>query len=343
MRYLVTGSAGFIGFHLARRLLDEGHVVVGYDAVTPYYDQRLKHARHAILGKYGQFTPIVARLEDVDSLRRAGDLAEPDFIVHLAAQAGVRYSIDHPRCYTESNVVGSFNILELSRALKPRHLLLASTSSVYGANEVTPFREDDRTDHPLSYYASTKRAMEGMSHSYAHLFGIPTTCFRFFTVYGPWGRPDMALFKFVDAILNGRPIDVHGNGEMQRDFTYIDDLVEAIAQLMQCSPATGEPLRGGPVADTLSPVAPWRVVNIGGGEPVSLLPFIETVERCLAKKAIRNMIPIQPGEVWSTEADHRLLESLTGFRPRISVDVGVRKFVEWYVGEYHSTTITYAA
>ena len=195
--------------------------------------------------KYGQFTPIVARLEDVDSLQRAGDFAEPDFIVHLAAQAGVRYSIDHPRDYTESNIVGSFNILELARTLKPRHLLLASTSSVYGANEVTPFREDDRTDHPLSYYASTKRAMEAMSHSYAHLFGIPTTCFRFFTVYGPWGRPDMALFKFVDAILNGRPIEVHGNGEMRRDFTYIDDLVEAIAQLIQCNPSTGEPCVAG--------------------------------------------------------------------------------------------------
>jgi UDP-glucuronate 4-epimerase len=343
MRYLVTGSAGFVGFHLTRRLLEEGQSVVGYDALTPYYDVRLKHARHVILERYDRFTPVVARLEDIDALQRAADIAKPDVIVHLAAQAGVRYSLDHPRDYLESNLVGSFNILHLARALRPRHLLLASTSSVYGAHEEMPFAESARTDHPLSFYASTKRAMEAMSHSYAHLFQIPTTCFRFFTVYGPWGRPDMALFKFVDAILNERAIDVHGNGQMLRDFTYIDDLIEAIVRLMDRVPRMGEAQLKGPVADTLSRVAPWRIVNIGGGEPVSLLRFIETVEKCLAKTAMRNLLPIQPGELPSTYADHRLLEALTGYRPRTGIDIGVARFVEWYLDEYSATKMTEAA
>ena len=343
MRYLVTGSAGFVGFHLTRRLLEQGQSVVGYDALTPYYDVRLKHARHAILERYDRFTPVVARLEDIDALQRAADIAKPDVIVHLAAQAGVRYSLDHPRDYLESNLVGSFNILHLARAVRPCHLLLASTSSVYGANEEMPFAEIAPTDHPLSFYASTKRATEAMSHSYAHLFQIPTTCFRFFTVYGPWGRPDMALFKFVDAILNERPIDVHGNGQMLRDFTYIDDLIEAIVRLIDVVPRMGEARLEGPVADTLSRVAPWRIVNIGGGEPVSLLPFIETVERCLGKTAIRNLVPIQPGELPSTYADHRVLEALTGYRPRTGIDIGVARFVEWYLDEYSATKMTEAA
>jgi UDP-glucuronate 4-epimerase len=343
MRYLITGSAGFIGFHLSRRLLAEGHSVVGYDALTPYYDVRLKHARHAILQQYTGFRPIIGRLEDMDALRRAADVAEPEVIVHLAAQAGVRYSIDHPRQYTESNVLGSFNVLELSRGIKPRHLLLASTSSVYGANDVMPFQETSPTDHPLSFYASTKRAMEAMSHSYAHLFGLAVTCFRFFTVYGPWGRPDMALFKFVDAILNDRAIDVHGHGNMTRDFTYIDDLVEAIVRLADQIPQKDKPVTGGVVSDTLSPAAPWRIVNIGGGEPISLLPFIDTVERCLGKTAIRNMVPIQPGELPATYADHRLLEALTDYRPQTSVETGVSRFVEWYVNEYCALTMNEAA
>jgi UDP-glucuronate 4-epimerase len=343
MRSLVTGSAGFVGFHLTRRLLEQGQSVVGYDALTPYYDVRLKQARHAILRRYDGFTPIVARLEDMDELRRAADIAKPDMIIHLAAQAGVRYSIDHPRDYVESNVVGSFNILDLARAVRPRHLLLASTSSVYGANEEMPFAESAPTDHPLSFYASTKRAMEAMSHSYAHLFQIPTTCFRFFTVYGPWGRPDMALFKFVDAILNGRPIDVHGHGNMLRDFTYVDDLVEAIVRLADRVPGGDDPFGDGAVSDSLSPAAPWRIVNIAGGEPVSLLPFIEAIELCLGRPAIRNMVPVQPGELPFTHADHRLLEKLTGYRPQTNIETGVAKFVEWYVNEYSEMTMTAAA
>jgi len=343
MRYLITGSAGFIGFHLAQRLLLDGHSVVGYDALTPYYDVRLKQARHAILQRHEGFRPIIERLEDMDSVRRAADVAKPEIIVHLAAQAGVRYSLDNPRDYVQSNLLGSFNVLEMAREVMPRHLLLASTSSVYGANDLMPFQEKDATDHPLSFYASTKRAMEAMSHSYAHLFGIATTCFRFFTVYGPWGRPDMALFKFIDAILNDRAIDVHGHGNMLRDFTYVDDLIEAIVRLGNQIPRSGEPVVTGAAADTLSPAAPWRIVNIGGGEPVSLLPFIETIERCLGKSAVRNMIPIQPGEMPATYADHRLLESLTGFRPQTSVEVGVSRFVQWYMHEYLASKMVEAA
>lgn len=333
MRYLVTGSAGFIGFHLARRLLDQGHFVVGFDAMNPYYDVRLKHARHAILGRFSNFRAHIGRLEDAEELRRAADAAEPEVIVHLGAQAGVRYSITHPKAYADSNLVGSFNVLELARETRPRHLLLASTSSAYGASDTMPFRESDKADYPLTLYAATKKAMEALSHSYAHLFSIPTTCFRFFTVYGPWGRPDMALFKFVEAIEHGRPIDVYGMGRMKRDFTYVDDLVEAIERLVECVPESGRPLSGDDFIDTLSPVAPWRLVNIAGGEPVGLLPFIETIERALNKRAIRNMLPMQPGDMVETYADHRLLEALTGFRPRTSVAEGVTAFVEWYLRE----------
>ncbi|SDA91898.1 NAD-dependent epimerase/dehydratase family protein [Mesorhizobium qingshengii] len=336
MRYLVTGTAGFIGFHLARRLLDEGHSVTGFDGMTPYYDVALKHSRHALLQRYDAFRFHIGQLEDMDALRRTADSAMPDVIVHLAAQAGVRYSIDNPRSYTDSNLVGSFNVLELARDLKPRHLLLASTSSVYGANEQIPFVETDKTDWPLTFYAATKKAVEAMSHSYSHLFQIPTTSFRFFTVYGPWGRPDMALFKFVDAIENERPIEVYGEGGMKRDFTYVHDLVEAIVRLIGCVPVAGRPVSGPDVVDTLSPVAPWRVVNIGVGQPVELLSFIETIENCLGKRAIRKMLPMQSGDMQATYADPRLLEALTGFRPKTSVEDGVAAFIRWYLEEWPS-------
>jgi UDP-glucuronate 4-epimerase len=333
MRYLITGSAGFIGFHLARRLLDRGDLVVGFDAMNSYYDVRLKHARHAILERFNNFRAHIARLEDAEALRRAADDADPDVIVHLAAQAGVRYSITHPKAYADSNLVGSFNLLELAREIQPKHLLLASTSSAYGASDEMPFRETDKADHPLTLYAATKKAMEAMSHAYAHLFSVPTTCFRFFTVYGPWGRPDMALFKFVDAIERGLPIDIYGMGRMRRDFTYVADLVEAIDRLTLCVPEAGRPVLVEGVADSLSPVAPWRLVNIGGGEPIGLLPFIEIIERVLRKPAIRNMLPMQPGDMAETFADARLLEALTGFRPRTSIEEGVSAFVDWYLKE----------
>lgn len=330
MRILITGTAGFIGFHLARRLLDEGHFVVGFDGMTDYYDLRLKEKRHEILSRSNGFKPVIARLEDQETLDRAADLAEPDVIIHLAAQAGVRYSIENPRTYANSNLVGSFNVLEVAKRVKPVHLLMASTSSVYGGNVKMPFCETDRADHPITFYAATKKAMEAMSHSYAHLFGLPITCFRFFTVYGPWGRPDMALFKFVDAIEKDLPIDIYGMGEMRRDFTFIDDLVEAIVRLMARPPVLSEPVVADGIADTLSPVAPWRCVNIAGGTSVGLLAFVEAIEQALGKTAQRNMLPMQAGDVRDTFADHHLLQALTGFRPSTPVTEGVRAFVDWF-------------
>lgn len=329
MRVLVTGTAGFIGFHLARRLLDDGHFVVGFDGMTAYYDLRLKERRHALLQRSNGFKAVVGMLEDADALRRAADLAEPDVIVHLAAQAGVRYSLENPRAYVESNLVGSWNVLDLAAELKPSHLLLASTSSVYGANGKIPFEEADKTDEPLTIYAATKKSMEVMAHAHAHLHRLPTTAFRFFTVYGPWGRPDMALFKFVDAILAGRPIDVYGEGRMQRDFTYIDDLVEAIIRLIAIPPAEENRVVADGVAETLSPQGPFRIVNIGGGQPVGLLDFIEVVEQAVGRPALRNMLPMQKGDVPRTFASPELLRALTGYVPQTGVDVGVKAFVDW--------------
>ncbi|MDE1992374.1 MAG: NAD-dependent epimerase [Rhizobiaceae bacterium] len=334
MRYLITGTAGFIGFHLARRLLEDGHFVVGFDGMTPYYDVKLKEKRHAILARSNGFKAVVGMLEDKAALDHAAELAEPDVIVHLAAQAGVRYSLENPKSYVDSNVTGSFNVLELARSLQPKHLLLASTSSVYGANEKIPFAESDKADEQMTIYAATKKGMELMAHSYAHLFNVPTTAFRFFTVYGPWGRPDMALFKFVDAIKNDRPIEIYGEGKMSRDFTYIDDLVEGIVRLIGVIPSEENRVASETVIDTLSKHAPFRVVNIGGGTPVGLLQFVETIETMLGKKAIRQLLPMQPGDVHNTYAVPDLLVALTGFKPKIEVDEGVRRFVEWYQENY---------
>lgn len=334
MRYLITGTAGFIGFHLAKRLLDNGHFVVGFDGMTPYYDVALKEERHAILSRSNGFTPVIGMLEDKAALDRAAELAEPEIIIHLAAQAGVRYSLENPRSYVDSNLTGSFNVLELARELSPKHLMLASTSSVYGANEKIPFAEADRADEPMTIYAATKKSMELMAHSYAHLHRIPTTAFRFFTVYGPWGRPDMALFKFVDAIRKGQPIDIYGEGRMSRDFTYIDDLVEGIVKLTDVAPSEDNRVETEGVTDTLSPQAPFRVVNIGGGQPVELMRFVETVEAALGTPAIRNMLPMQQGDVPRTYAAPDLLMALTGFKPEIELEEGVRRFVEWFTGHY---------
>ncbi len=325
--YLITGTAGFIGFHLARRLLQEGHSVVGFDGMTKYYDPRLKERRHAILSEFGGFTPVIGMLEDKAALDKAVSYSKPDAIVHLAAQAGVRYSLENPKAYVDSNLLGTWNILELAKEHRPEHLLLASTSSIYGANEKIPFAEIDRADEPMTLYAATKKSGELMAHSYAHLYKIPATAFRFFTVYGPWGRPDMALFKFVDSILRGQPIDIYGEGQMSRDFTYIDDLIEGIVRLMQVAPAEGNRVAD---IDTLSPHAPFRVVNIGGGQPVELMQFVETVEQAVGRPALRNMLPMQQGDVPRTYAAPGLLKALTGFCPDIPVSIGVRKFVEWY-------------
>ncbi|MES2444555.1 MAG: NAD-dependent epimerase/dehydratase family protein [Pseudomonadota bacterium] len=331
MRFLITGTAGFIGYHLARRLLDDGHAVTGYDGVTDYYDVRLKQARLADLAAKSSFRFVKGMLEDQSALRRAADLAEPEVIVHLAAQAGVRYSIDAPRTYVDSNLLGSWTVLELARELQPRHLMLASTSSVYGANEAMPFAEQADTDQPLSLYAATKKSMEAMAHSYSHLFRVPTTTFRFFTVYGPWGRPDMALFKFVEAMLRDEPIDVYGQGRMQRDFTYVDDLVESIVRLADVIPDEANRVAG---IDTLSPVAPSRIVNIAGGHPTPLMDYISTIEEAIGRKARLHLMDMQAGDVPATFADPALLKALTGYTPSTSVRDGVHAFVDWYRGYY---------
>jgi len=330
MRVFVTGAAGFIGFHLSRRLLSEGCEVDGYDGMTPYYDVGLKEARWAELGRFPRFRGRIAALEDAAALAAFAE-PKPDVVVHLAAQAGVRYSLENPRAYVDANLVGTFNVLELARGV--RHLLVASTSSVYGANAATPFRETDRADHPLTLYAATKKAGEDMAHAYAHLWKTPTTVFRFFTVYGPWGRPDMALFKFVAATLRGEPIDVYGEGRMQRDFTYIDDLVEAVRRLIDLPPQEGASV--GPL-DSLSPAAPYRVVNIGGGRPVGLMAFIDAIERALGRKIERRLLPMQKGDAPTTWASPDLLRALTGYVPTTDVETGVRAFVEWYRGAYPS-------
>ena len=325
-KVLVTGTAGFIGFHLAQLLLREGFRVQGYDGMSDYYDVRLKQRRHQILLQNPNFSTVEARLEDRTALDRMADAFEPEVIVHLAAQAGVRYSLEAPRDYIDSNVIGTFNVMEVARRLKVQHLLMASTSSVYGANEAMPFAETDKADHQLTIYAATKKACESMGHAYAHLWGIPTTMFRFFTVYGPWGRPDMALHKFVEAILQGRPIDIYNHGQMYRDFTYVSDLVRAIRLLIDAVPVQGQPAPG----DSLSPVAPWRVVNIGNSDKVKLLDFVDAIEAALGRKARRNYMAMQMGDVPATWANADLLRHLTGYAPQTAVRDGIAAFVSWY-------------
>jgi UDP-glucuronate 4-epimerase len=332
VRFFITGTAGFIGFHVAKRLTEAGHLVCGVDGMTTYYDVALKRRRHAMLLQSPHFSAHELMLEDMAGLSRVYEQFKPDVVIHLAAQAGVRYSLENPRAYVDSNLIGTFNVLELARAGAPKHLLLASTSSVYGANTKMPFEESDQTDHPLTLYAATKKATELMAHSYAHLWSIPTTAFRFFTVYGPWGRPDMALFKFTKGILENEPIEIYNNGDMQRDFTYIDDIAKAIVLLSDAVPQAGEPTDD---SLGLSPAAPFRVVNIGNSQPIQLLDFVAAIETTLGKKAIRRYLPMQPGDVPRTFADTRLLEHLTGFRPATSVATGVEKFVRWY-RDYHN-------
>ncbi|WP_108458975.1 NAD-dependent epimerase/dehydratase family protein [Devosia naphthalenivorans] len=330
MRFLVTGTAGFIGFHLARRLLADGHDVTGYDAVTDYYDVSLKRTRLALLGEHARFTPIEARLEDAETLTSALANAQADIVVHLAAQAGVRYSIEHPQSYVQSNLVGTANLLEALRQHPPRHLIFASTSSVYGGNTQMPFAETDAADQPVSLYAATKKAGEAMVHAHAHLWQLPSTCVRFFTVYGPWGRPDMALFKFVEAMLAGRPIDVYGHGKMQRDFSFVDDVVDALIRIGARPPVMGEKLPH----DSLSGVAPFRSLNVAAGEPLELIDFMRAVERATGMSAQLNMLPVQPGDVVATQSDTRLLTELIGPMHHTQVEDGVGRFVEWYRGHY---------
>jgi len=328
-RVFVTGSAGFIGFHLCRLLVHEGFVVHGYDGMTDYYDVALKQRRHQMLLQSDAFSRTEGMLEDEALLSKVIDGFRPDVVVHLAAQAGVHYSLENPRAYLDANIIGAFNVMEAARRLGVQHLLMASTSSVYGANTEMPFSEVEKADTQLTIYAATKKANESMAHAYAHIHDLPTTMFRFFTVYGPWGRPDLALYKFVDAILDGRPIDIYNHGDMYRDFTYVDDLVRAIRLLIDVVPV--RPQDGVvPEGDSLSPVAPWRVVNIGNSDKVRLLDFVDAIEDCLGLKAERNYMGMQTGDVPATWADAELLKTLTGYRPMTDFRDGIAQFVDWY-------------
>lgn len=329
-KIFVTGTAGFIGFHLAKLLLAEGFVVGGYDGMTDYYDVRLKQGRHRELGQNPNFSATEGMLEDQALLDATIDAFQPDVIVHLAAQAGVRYSLENPRAYLDSNVIGTFNVMEAARRNAVQHLLMASTSSVYGANEDMPFIETEKADTQLTIYAATKKANESMAHAYAHLWDLPTTMFRFFTVYGPWGRPDLALYKFVDAMLDGRPIDIYNHGDMYRDFTYVDDLVRAIRLLIDAAPERPASRADIFEGDSLSPVAPFRIVNIGNNDKVRLLDFIEAIEASLGIKAIRNYMPMQAGDVPATWANAELLDRLTGYRPATDFRDGIATFVAWF-------------
>lgn len=334
MKYLVTGAAGFIGFHVAERLLTAGHQVVGIDNLNDYYDVNLKLARLKLLAPHEQFTFIKLDLADREGIANLFRDQAFERVIHLGAQAGVRYSLDNPLAYADANLIGHLNILEGCRHNHIGHLLYASSSSVYGLNNKMPFSTDDSVDHPLSLYAATKKANELMSHTYSHLYGIPTTGLRFFTVYGPWGRPDMALFKFTRAILAGEKIDVYNNGQMRRDFTYIDDIAEAIVRLQDVIPQANPEWtveQGSPASSS----APYCVYNIGNSNPVTLMAYIEALEKALGISAKKNMLPMQPGDVLETSADTRALFNAIGFKPQTGVEEGIANFVNWYRSFYN--------
>jgi UDP-glucuronate 4-epimerase len=333
MRILVTGTAGFIGFHLAKRLLADGNEVVGMDNLNPYYDVQLKKDRMALLTLHPRFRFHLLDLADCSAMESLFKQEDPEMVVHLAAQAGVRYSLENPHAYVESNVTGFMNILESCRHNPVRHLVYASSSSVYGANTLMPFSVHHNVDHPISLYAATKKANELMAHTYATLYQLPCTGLRFFTVYGPWGRPDMALFLFTRAILEGRPIDVYNQGRMRRDFTYIDDIIEGVVLVMGKIPS-GNPAWSGTKPDPASSFAPYRVFNIGNNQPVELMDFIAAIEKHLGKKAEMRLLPMQPGDVPETYADVDDLMAEVGFKPSTSIEEGIGRFVAWYRDYY---------
>ena len=328
MKILITGSSGFIGFHLSKLLLEKGNTVYGIDSMNNYYDVNLKKARLSILKKYKNFKFSKINLEESKKIENIFKRTRPKVVIHLAAQAGVRYSIDKPEVYLKSNVNGTFNVIESSNKIKVKHLIMASSSSVYGANKKIPFKEIDKTETQLSIYASTKKANESMAHSYSNIWNIPITMLRFFTVYGPWGRPDMALFKFTKNIMNNKKIDIYNNGKMYRDFTYIDDIVNGINLVINKPPNNKQKKKF--KNDSLSPVAPFRILNIGNTKKVYLLNFIKEIEIILKKKAKRNYMPLQKGDVKQTLSNTKLLKEITGYKSKTSYKLGIKKFLIWY-------------
>ena len=333
MKIFITGTAGFIGFSLAKSLLENDHSVYGYDGITNYYDVKLKNNRNKILKRYKKFSFTKGMLENRNLLDKTIIKFKPEIIIHLAAQAGVRYSIDKPRTYLSSNIIGTHNIIELAHKVKVKHLMIASSSSVYGANKKTPYSENDSVKLQMSIYASTKLATESIAHAYSHIWKVPTTVLRFFTVYGPWGRPDMALFKFTKSILDGKKIDIYNKGNLYRDFTYIDDIVHGVSLLIKKIPKYKKNSSLNRI-DSLSLVAPFRIINIGNSKKIKLLDFIKTIENSLGKNALKNYMPMQKGDVFMTLANTKLLKKITGFVPKINYKEGVRNFIEWYLDYY---------
>ena len=333
MKIFITGSSGFIGFHLAKKLLDKGFKICGYDSMNSYYDTKLKKSRLNILKKYKNFKFVKNNIENYKILKGIIIKFKPKIIIHLAAQAGVRYSLKNPDAYLQSNIIGTFNIIKIANIIKTKHLIIGSSSSVYGANKKFPFQEIDKTDHQISFYAATKKSTENLAHSYSSLWKLPITVLRFFTVYGPWGRPDMAYFKFTKKILNGKKIDIYNKGKMYRDYTYIDDIVDGILKLIHKVPklTSKKKIKN----DSLSPVAPFRILNIGNTKKIYLLDFINTLEKELGKKIKKNYMPMQKGDVHSTLSDSSLLKKITGYNPKTKYQTGIKKFIEWYLDYYN--------
>ena len=332
MRVFVTGSSGFIGFHLSKKLLEKGHTVHGFDSMNKYYDIKLKKARLKILKEYKKFFFTKNKLENKKILSQSILKFKPTVIIHLAAQAGVRYSIENPKAYMDSNIIGTYNVIELAKKINIKHLLISSSSSVYGANKKLPFRENDKTENQLSIYAATKKSTESIAHAYSNIWKLPITMIRFFTVYGPWGRPDMALFKFTKGIINKKKIDIYNKGKMYRDFTYIDDIVNGVIALMNKAPNLNQ--LGKIRNDSLSSVAPFRILNIGNTKKVYLLDLINELEKQLKKKAIRNYMKMQKGDVKITLSDTSLLKKIAKYNPIIDYKIGIKKFLKWYLSYY---------
>ena len=331
-KLFITGSSGFIGFHVAKRYLDKGFKVYGFDSMNNYYDVKLKRSRLNILKKYKNFSFTKGNLENQKKLNSSINKFKPSIIIHLAAQAGVRYSIENPKIYLNSNIIGTFNVIECAKKLNIKHLIIGSSSSVYGANKKFPFQEIDKTDSQISFYAATKKSTESIAHSYSSLWKIPITVLRFFTVYGPWGRPDMAYFKFTKNILRGKKIDVYNKGKMYRDYTYIDDIVDGIVKLTNKIPKLNSSKKY--KNDSISHVAPIRTLNIGNTKKVLLSDFISAIEKNLNKKAVKRFLPMQKGDVYSTLSDSSLLRRITGYNPKTKYKDGIKKFLNWYLDYY---------